>query len=111
MNEIAALISEFGIVIVIVGVLVWLTIHNAKNSEKSLKTLEASSAVQTSTLESLRQSCENTATALNIIQSTLIGNTQTLDRVDKRTETMNTDVREINATLKVRPCVSEEKRS
>jgi len=105
MEDILKIIGEYGILIVIAAVFIWDKIANTKTTEKMLKELEAGSKVQTSILENLRHTCENQSTALNIIQHTLAMNTTSLERHDKRSEYMNTDVREICTLLRVRPCI------
>ena len=106
MEDTIKYMAEYGILFVIAAVFIWDKITNAKMTENILKELQAGAKLQSSTLESLRHTCDNQTTALSIIQNTLSANTQSLERHDKRAEFMNTDVREMVTILKTRPCVN-----
>jgi len=107
MNETLKTLSEYGVLFVIAAVFIWDKVAHSRMIENILKELQTSARLQTSALESLRHMCENTTTALSIIQNTLAANTQSLERHDKRSEYMNNDIREICTMLKTRPCVNQ----
>lgn len=105
--EIVKALSDNGILIIIAAVFIWNTITVQKELQKNIQS-------QSSILESLKTTCENTATALNIIQNTIASsvaaldnNTEILKRHDQRSEYMNGDIRVIKTVLESRPCAKE----
>lgn|GEM_PF-3214242 len=105
MQSVVQLITETGVLLVIVGIFLWNTITTSKNMEKLLAELREGCKLQTAAIDGLKHTTENTTTALNIIQNTLAGVSQALERHDKRSEYMNNDMREVTTLIKNRPCI------
>ena len=99
------LIAVYGIFVVIAAVFIWDKISVIKVMVDILNGLQSTSKIQADALENIRRSTENTTIALNIIQNTLAGMSQSMERHDKRAEYMNNDIREVCTKLNDRPCI------
>ena len=106
------LLTEYGVLVAIAAVFIWEKFQYSKANSQVLTELSNSSKLQAASLESLnsslasmKQSCDNTTMALNIISSTLSGMSNNFERHDKRADFTNTDVREIVSLVRQRPCM------
>ena len=117
MEEIFRSIADHGVLIVIAVVFIWDKISSAKTIANILLELQSNVKIQTGILEGLKQTGENTATALNIIQNTLAvhtqlltSNAQSFERHDKRAEYMSSDIRSVITVLEQKPCILHKDR-
>jgi len=94
-QEMVQIITNYGILVVIAAIFIWDKVVNVKQTEKILSELQAASRMQTAAIESIRIASDNTATALQIIQNTLTATSTALERHDKRSEFMNSDLRDL----------------
>ena len=112
MEETYKLLTEHGVLMAIAGFFLWQSYHFSKTIAPLLAELHNASKLQTAALESLnaslatiKQSCDNTTMALSLIGNTLTTAVNSLERHDKRAEFMNTDIREVVALVRRRPCM------
>ena len=99
-------------VITLTGLIIWRDVFNSKTLNKMLNELSISVKLQTastdglnSALVGIKQSCDNTAKALEIINNNMNHIDGTLERMDKKFDFMNNDVKETATLVRRRPCV------
>jgi len=112
MNDSVKLLTEYGVLVALAALFIWEKFQYSKTHGQVLSELNNSVKLQMAVLENLnvslngvKQSCDNTTMALNIINNTLPIIVSNLERHDKRAEFMNSDVREITALVRQRPCM------
>lgn len=92
MEEVLKYIADYGLAFVLAAIFIWRSLKTDKVNTDILCELKSNSILQTNALNIVQQESINTQTSLSIIQNTIAGNTQSLDRHDKRAEHMNNDV-------------------
>ena len=99
-------------VITLTGLIIWRDVFNSKTLNKMLNELSISVKLQTASTDGLnsaligiKQSCDNTAKALEIVNTHMNHMSSSLDRMDKKVDFMNNDVKETATLVRRRPCV------
>ena len=92
MPEIAKILAEYGVFIVLAALVVWEKVASSKTVNKVIHELHMTSRMQTDLLAGLKTTAENTKTALEIVQHTLAEQVKLMERHDKRAEKMNGDI-------------------
>jgi len=115
MDDIIRFVSEHGVLMAFALLFIWERIQWSKTHGQVLTELNSSIKLQVIMLENLnvslngvKQSCDNTTMALNIINNTLPVITSNLERHDKRAEFMNVDIREIVSLVRKHPCIAQD---
>jgi CII-binding regulator of phage lambda lysogenization HflD len=113
--DIVKFMTEHSVMMAIAAFFLWQSYQLSRTIAPLLTELQNSSKLQTASLESLnsslatiKQSCDNTTMALTLIGNTLSTTSSTLERHDKRAEFMNTDIREVVALVRRRPCMAHD---
>ena len=109
MDSLIKMIAENGILIVIAVVFIWDKVVMSKNLSRMIVEIQVFTKIQADALTGIKLTSDNTATALGIIQNTLAGNNDLLNRHDIRAETINTHIDTALTLLKQRPCTKEKR--
>jgi hypothetical protein len=87
---------------VFAGLIVWYVYYGTKHTNKVLEELNVQNKLNAQSqlhlaeaVSGIKQACENTATALNIVNNSMLTINQSFERHDKRVEFINNDVKEI----------------
>ena len=101
--------GEYGITLIIAAAFVWDKISHSKIIENILKEVQSYTKMQTSMIEALRDESLNRTTVLNVMQKDIDNIIHMLERDDKRSEHMNSDIREMRTLLNNKPCINEKR--
>lgn len=84
MEEIANLITNYGVSIVIVALFIWDWVTNKKETKKTLNAIQKSNENIASCLTEMKQSNVNISKSLDLLQKSLDNQTEKIDRLLER---------------------------
>lgn len=85
MEEIANLVMNYGVSIVIVALFIWDWITNKKDTKKTLNAIQSSNKNIASCLIEMKQSNANISKSLDLLQKSLDNQTEKIDKLlDRR---------------------------
>ncbi len=85
MEEIANLVMNYGVSIVIVALFIWDWITNKKDTKKTLNAIQSSNENIASCLIEMKQSNANISKSLDLLQKSLDNQTEKIDKLlDRR---------------------------
>ena len=81
MEEIANLIMDYGVTIIIVGLFIWDWVTNKKDIKNTLSAIEENSKNVGACLTEMKQSNDNISKSLDLLQKTLDNQTGKIDKL------------------------------
>ena len=81
MEEIANLIMDYGVSIIIIGLFIWDWITNKKDIKKTLEAIEENSKNVGACLTEMKQSNDNISKSLDLLQKSLDNQTGKIDKL------------------------------
>jgi len=108
MEEIIKIIGNYGVMVLIVVLYVWGNIKQTKYIETTLTEIKSYWDAVKPVIEILRDETMNRSAVLNAMQSSIDTVNATVQRTDKITEYMQSDIREIRAILNKSPLLTDK---